>query len=301
MPDVSVVIPFFAGADWLEEAIESAVRQTHKDAEIILVNDGSQEDIGRIVDRYSGRIRYFHKDNGGPGSARNFGLEKAVGKYVAFLDSDDLWDERKLEVQTAVMETTGAVWSHTSYRLFRSGEGSTAGRTVDVSSYRGDVFPRCLWSAPIATPCVMVRMDVLRERPELRFSEKMRYGQDSLFWINLAVRYPLEAVPEVLTRVRIRGANAARRARVQLQAKAQIWEEFFRGGCLPERKRVDGVTRAAYRICHGGNAFVKRIEQRGRLGNRAAERVSRFLYFFPYALLKLRCFLFSRPEVRRDS
>ncbi|NMD10886.1 MAG: glycosyltransferase family 2 protein, partial [Acidobacteria bacterium] len=202
-PKVSVIIPFYAGAGWLEEAVGSAVRQTYENTEIILVNDGSPEDVGGVLGRFAGKIRYFHKDNGGPGSARNLGIENSAGEFIAFLDSDDVWEERKIEKQLGLMTATGAAWSHTGYTLFRGGNPRRAEKTVDVSACRGDVFLRCLRSAPIATPCVMIRAEILRESPNLRFSEKMRYGQDSLFWINLAARYPLAAVPEVLTRVRI--------------------------------------------------------------------------------------------------
>jgi len=299
VPKVSVIIPFYAGADWLEEAVGSAVGQTHENTEIILVNDGSPEDVAGVLDRYSGKIRYFLKDNGGPGSARNLGLENANGEYIAFLDSDDLWEDRKIEKQLGVMAATGALWSHTGYALFRGGDPRRAEKIVDVSACRGDVFLRCLRSAPIATPCVMIRADVLRERPDLRFSENMRYGQDSLFWINLAARYPLAAVPEVLTWVRIRGTNAARRARVQLQAKAQIWEEFFRDRARPEAERIDGATRLGYRMCHRADAAVKRLEQRGRLPKRAVEILSRGLYAAPYVLLKLREVLSARADRRR--
>ncbi|HOF82150.1 MAG: glycosyltransferase family A protein [Acidobacteriota bacterium] len=298
-PKVSVIIPFYAGAGWLEEAVGSAVRQTYENTEIILVNDGSPEDVGGVLGRFAGKIRYFHKDNGGPGSARNLGIENSAGEFIAFLDSDDVWEERKIEKQLGLMTATGAAWSHTGYTLFRGGNPRRAEKTVDVSACRGDVFLRCLRSAPIATPCVMIRAEILRESPNLRFSEKMRYGQDSLFWINLAARYPLAAVPEVLTRVRIRGGNAARRARVQLQAKAQIWEEFIRDRARPEAERIDGATRLGYRMCHRADAAVKRLEQRGRLPKRAVEILSRGLYAAPYVLLKLREVLSARADRRR--
>lgn len=291
MPKVSVVIPFYFGARWLGEAIESVLRQTYADFEVILVNDGSPENIAGILDKFNGKIRYFFKENGGPGSARNLGMREAIGEFIAFLDSDDLWESQKLERQVAEMETTGAAWSHTGYALFKDGEDPCAGRMVAVASCQGDVFKRCLLSAPIATPCVMLRTRILSEWPGLKFSARMRFGQDSLFWINLALRYPLAVIPDVLARVRIRGGNAAKRARVQLQAKAQIWEEFLSGVQNREGKRIDGLIGSMYRYCHLANRLVGKIERTGRMKTDTIEFLSRFLYVGPFVLLKVRHFL----------
>ena len=95
-PEVSAVIPFYRNVGWLCEAVESVLAQDLGDVEIIVVNDGSPEDVSELLDRFGGRIRYFEKENGGAASARNAGLEQARGKYIAFLDSDDLWTPEKL-------------------------------------------------------------------------------------------------------------------------------------------------------------------------------------------------------------
>lgn len=291
-PKVSVIIPFFSRKDWLAEAVDSVLRQTYKNHEIIIVNDGSQEDVTEFLQMYHGKIKYHHKENGGPGAARNFGIEKAAGEFLAFLDADDLWCAEKLEKQVALMESTDAVWSHTSYSLFQSQEPHRAYKRVDVADYQGMVFPRCLVSAPIATPCVMIRARILQENPALRFSEKMRYGQDGFLWMNLAVDHPLFAAAEDLAKVRIRGINAACRARTQLQVKAQSWEFISKNRSRYCGKgKADFWIRAAYRCCHGANRLVACLERKNFLNGYFAEAAAKILYFFPYGILKIYYYL----------
>ena len=287
VPKVSVIIPFFRGTDWLAEAVESALGQSYGTTEIIVVNDGSPEDLTSFLQSYGDRIRYFTREHEGPGAARNFGIERASGDYIAFLDSDDLWRPDKLEKQVCLMETTKAAWSHTGYALFHDRKPYEAFRTVDVSGFRGKVFPRCLISSAIATPCVMVRTSCLKEDPRLRFSETMRYGQDGYLWFNLALAHPLLALPDVLTDVRDRGRNAARRVRAHLYAKGGHWEYLRRD---PARYfgpgKMDRWTRFAYTMCFHANNAVERLERKGLLGDRGREAIAGGLYLVPYVLLK---------------
>lgn len=98
-PSVSVIIPFFAGAAWLDEAIESAILQSYPVFEIIVVNDGSKENIEDTEKKYKGRVTFLKQENKGAAAARNFGIMSAKGDIVAFLDSDDLWEPDKIKYQ----------------------------------------------------------------------------------------------------------------------------------------------------------------------------------------------------------
>lgn len=284
---VSVIIPFYDRVDWLVEAVESALQQSYKNIEIIVINDGSKEDLSEFCRTYQGKIKYIYKDNGGPGPARNLGIEKATGEYIAFLDSDDLWCEDKLAKQVAFMNTTNAFWSHTSYYLFKDQEPQKIYKRIDVSDYHGMIFPKCLLSAPIATPCVMIKARELKENSSLRFSEKMRYGQDSHLWVNIAVLYPLAVVPEYHTKVRMRGGNAAIRARVQLQAKAQIWEHIRQNRRRYYGKgKVDSVIKVGYVMCFQINKMLTFLEKTKKFSENILEYISKIFYLLPYTILK---------------
>lgn len=90
MPLVSVIIPAYNYAHFLEGCLESVFAQTHTNLEVLVINDGSTDNTDEVAARYHGRIRYVSKENGGLPSARNAGLERARGEYVLFLDADDL-------------------------------------------------------------------------------------------------------------------------------------------------------------------------------------------------------------------
>ena len=80
-PLVSIVIPVYNGANYVSEAIESALKQTYKNIEIIVVNDGSTDNTEKIVKKYGDKIRYFYKENGGVASALNLGIKNMKGEY----------------------------------------------------------------------------------------------------------------------------------------------------------------------------------------------------------------------------
>jgi len=114
---VSIIVPTFNRAYCLRRAIDSALAQTHRRVEVLLVDDGSTDNTRELVaERYGsvGRVRYIHQPNQGVSAARNRALALAEGDYVAFLDSDDYWEPWKLELQVACLERFPAlrmVWS----------------------------------------------------------------------------------------------------------------------------------------------------------------------------------------------
>ena len=101
-PLVSAVIVTYNKADVLADSIRSVLRQTYRPIEILIVDDGSTDRTAEVVRSFGNQVRYLPKENGGTGSARNLGIRESRGEYVAFLDGDDLWLPRKLEIQ---MET----------------------------------------------------------------------------------------------------------------------------------------------------------------------------------------------------
>ena len=104
---ISVIIPVYNVEDYLHYAIESLEKQTYKNFEIILVNDGSTDDSGKLCDEYSEKysnVRVFHKENGGLSDARNFGVQKAKGEFITFLDPDDYLEVYSLELLAGIQE-----------------------------------------------------------------------------------------------------------------------------------------------------------------------------------------------------
>ena len=90
-PHISVILPVYNGEKYLKEAIESILSQTYQPIEILVVNDGSTDDSQKIIDSFSHKIRAFKQENSGVAAARNFGISKAKGEFIAFLDQDDYY------------------------------------------------------------------------------------------------------------------------------------------------------------------------------------------------------------------
>jgi len=98
-PLISIIIPTFNRADWIKAAIESVLKQTYQNFELLIIDDGSTDNTKKIISFCDKKIKYYFQKNKGPSAARNFGIKEANGKYICFLDSDDQWAKTKLERQ----------------------------------------------------------------------------------------------------------------------------------------------------------------------------------------------------------
>ncbi len=123
MPLISVIVPVYNVEKYLEKCLDSILSQTFRDFEVILIDDGSGDGSGEICRRYAQedkRVRYVRQENGGAGQARNYGVNLAQGKYIAFVDSDDYIDARMLEVLYENITRSGAdVASCGVYNVFQ--------------------------------------------------------------------------------------------------------------------------------------------------------------------------------------
>lgn len=121
MPTVSVITPSYNCEDFLEETIQSVIRQTFQDWELIIVDDHSSDSsysIAQIFSKKDSRITAIRlPENGGAAVARNTAIERAKGRYIAFLDSDDLWKENKLEQQLQFMQDNEYEFTFTNYDI----------------------------------------------------------------------------------------------------------------------------------------------------------------------------------------
>lgn len=100
---VSVIIPAYKCEEVISSALESVLGQTYRNVEVIVVDDGSPDNLEGAVERYRDRIRYISQENGGVSKARNTGVRASLGKFVAFLDADDAWDREKLALQVEIL------------------------------------------------------------------------------------------------------------------------------------------------------------------------------------------------------
>lgn len=208
-PLVTVIIPFYENVGLLCEAVDSVLNQTYKNIEVIVVNDGSKEDMSAFLESYSSKIIYIYQQNEGPASARNRGIAEANGEFIAFEDSDDIWMPSKIEKQVKLMLDSGAEWCHTGFCYWWSSTGTL--RRVNTSDDYGDVAVKCMVSTRIATPSVVVRRAII-ERDGVLFPVQYRVGEDTCFYTMLSSRYKLALVDEPLVHVRMRENNSFKSA-----------------------------------------------------------------------------------------
>ncbi len=198
-PKVSVVIPTYERAGKVQDAIKSVLAQTFSDLEVIVVDDGSTDGTGRILrEKFGDRIRYYEQANQGVSVARNRGIEEARGEWIAFLDSDDLWEKEKLEWQFKALERFSPQCSacYTDTRLFNHPETRTLFQMAE-ESYRHEAEMGVNTEAlrllvrPGGAGMVVHLSSLLSRATLLRktrgFDPKLRYSEDSEFMFRLAM------------------------------------------------------------------------------------------------------------------
>lgn len=199
MPKVSVIIPTYNCAEFLKNAIDSVLKQTYKDYEIIVVDDGSTDDTRHIVGQFDGNIRYFFQDNAGPAAARNAGIKNAAGKYIAFLDSDDYFFPEKLELQTAY------IGRYPDMAMVFSDACTTYTDGTRIPHYKliqephwGMIFDKLFLNNFINNSTVLLHKSYL-EKTGL-FDETIRYSEDYELYLRIAKNFPIGYIDKVLVK-----------------------------------------------------------------------------------------------------
>lgn len=181
---ISVIVPVYNSAPFLAACLDSILAQTHRELEILLINDGSTDGSDEICDRYAAmdhRIRVIHKENGGVSSARNKGLTLAAGDLISFIDSDDTLEPEMYEVLIRLMEEHDADISHCGYKHLVRDEVRLVHNTKEIRIQtreealscfvRGTLFGSGLWNK-------LFRRGVLEG---ISFREDLKNNEDILF------------------------------------------------------------------------------------------------------------------------
>lgn len=190
---VSVIVPSFNRKGFLEEAVASVFSQSFQDFELIIVDDGSAP--GHLPKIENQRLKVFRLPHRGVAAARNFGVAMAVGKYLAFLDSDDLWVKNKLEKQLSFMlDNPLFKICHTHEKWQRNGQHLN--QMKKHQKYGGWIFDKCL---PL---CLISCSSVLMERELFEtvggFDEGLPVCEDYDLWLRIAHQHPIGFIDEPL-------------------------------------------------------------------------------------------------------
>ena len=207
---VSVVIPTYNNAALLHETLDGVRRQTFNDFEIIVVDDGSTDNTADMVQRYDPAIRYVHQTNQGPAAARNKGVSLAQGKFIAFCDHDDIWNERHLEKLLGCFTThpsAAMVFDDARFYGDGIGEEKTHIDAKVLQSLIGKEVPiRRIWQCWVASmSVVMVRKSVFNELGGLH--PGIRGLDDLHFYLRLGAHHEVRFADYVGCKKRIKSNN----------------------------------------------------------------------------------------------
>lgn len=215
MPKISVVIPCYNDAEDVGEALESVLEQTAYDRirEVIVVDDGSTDGSREVLQRYeeaNEKVLCVFQENRGPGAARNAGIRRSTGDYIAFLDADDLWLPDKIEKQARFLEKHPEVGLLYTDHYIIELDGTR--RRIWSNHYdyrRRDNLERLFtYGGPIIVPSAIVKAECLEEVG--LFDGTLPKGQDTDLWLRIAAEYPIHHLPvPLVVRRRRRGSVSA--------------------------------------------------------------------------------------------
>jgi glycosyltransferase involved in cell wall biosynthesis len=205
-PLVTVVINAYNGERYLRETIESVYAQTLQNFEIVLFDDASTDATPEIAHGFDGRLRYARSERLIPlGEARNKALELSRGKYLSFLDQDDLFLPKKLERQVAAFQgEVGLVFCNSIQIWEKIGKEALLYKTPPAA---GQAFRALLRRYYLSINTVMIRKDALPEDRKWWFPASFRMCEEADLFLRMAHKYPIAYVDEPLAKYRIHGKN----------------------------------------------------------------------------------------------
>lgn len=242
---VSIVVPVYNAEDCISDTIMSVLKQSYTDFEILLVDDSSTDNSRKLMEGFvSDRVRILdNTDTKGAAGARNTGIKNADGRYIAFLDADDLWNPDKLSKQVQFMEAKDAAFSFTGYE-FADEKGYGLGKIVrvpDTISYR-----EALKNTTIFTSTVMFDMNLLCKDDILMPYVK---SEDTATWWKVLKKTGIAyGIDESLTLYRRMGSSLSSN---KIEAVRRIWNLYRKTERL-------GRIYSIYCFCHWAVRAVAR-------------------------------------------
>lgn len=229
---VSIITPVYNAENFIADTIESVINQTYTEFEMLLVDDCSKDQSKLVIDKYTSdsRIKYVKlSENSGAAVARNKGLELAKGKYIAFIDSDDVWHNDKLEKQIQFMIENNYGFTYTNFEFMdENGElKKKSPKLPDKLDYKG-----LLKNTAIACSTVCINRDLVGDFK----MPLVRKGQDTATWLQILRNYPAAyLLDEPLNSYRIRTGSLSEN---KVQALKRTWNTYYRLEKLPIHKAI---------------------------------------------------------------
>ncbi|MGQ9914670.1 MAG: glycosyltransferase family 2 protein [Thermogutta sp.] len=240
-PLVSVVIPVYNGARFLEHTLRSVLRQTYQPMEIVVVDDGSTDDSCEVIRRTAPSAQLIRQPNHGVGVARNRGILESRGEFLCFLDQDDWWEEEKVERQAACFARPEVGLVHTAARYFADADGTwrtAPDATADPAELTGRCRERLLQGNAICNSSVMVRRELFARTGLCSLKIRGNTVQDYDLWLRFAAVCEFAYVAEPMTVFRIHSAQGTSDRRGMLREQTAMLERVLRGEPAATRRAM---------------------------------------------------------------
>lgn len=248
MPKISVIIPAYNAMAYLPETLSSVLQQTYKNFEVIIINDGSTDEIESwFVSVVDPRVCIYSQSNQGLAAARNSGIAQAQGEYLAFLDADDLWESTKLEKQLKVFEGDSEVGLVYTWVAYIDENGSSTGRVFKHTD-EGNVWPKLTQHNIVECGSVaMVRSSCFETCGV--FDQNLRsFAEDWDMWLRIASCYPVKVVQEPLVYYRQHSSSASKNWAAMEESFQMVLEKAF-ASASPEFSHLKARSYGFSNLC----------------------------------------------------
>jgi glycosyltransferase involved in cell wall biosynthesis len=243
-PLVSVIIPAFNMAEFIDRTIDSAVNQTHRELEVIVVDDGSTDATCDIVQKWAARdsrIRLLRQPNAGVAAARNNGIRASSGEFIAPLDADDLWRHEKIELQLRRFRACSAEVAlvYCSSMLIDIDDYVLRGPERNARFvYEGRILHGLVWGNFGCASVPLIRREPLIEAGGYDSGLRRRGGEgceDKQLYIHLAERWPMARVPHALVGYRVRTNSMSYKSRSMHRSHYLVVQEALTRNRIPSK------------------------------------------------------------------
>ncbi|WP_009632478.1 glycosyltransferase family 2 protein [Synechocystis sp. PCC 7509] len=226
MPKVSVIIPAYNAMSYLPETVESVLQQTFTDFEVLIVNDGSSDNIVQWVDSLTDdRIQLISQSNQGVSTARNTAIGQAKGEYIAFLDADDLWQRQKLEKQVQFLDNHPTVGLVATWMMLTD-EHNNLLSEVKLNFNQGNIRKEIIEISLIPCGSIPLVRRICFDKVGL-FDPTLRFGEDWEMWARIAKDYDFGLVKELLVYYRQHSKNSSKNSQEILPDFDRLIEKMF--------------------------------------------------------------------------
>lgn len=298
MPKFSVIIPLYNKAAYIQNTLDAVLAQEFVDFEVIVVDDGSTDDSGKIVKSIKDtRINYFYQENQGASQARNKAIELATGEYLALLDADDIWDSDHLEIIHQL------ITEHPDQKVFATGIRIQDRYGIQEAKYDlidPDKIVIDFFKNSLAAPVISGSTTVLHNSIPIeigKFDTEIFSNQDTDYWIRIGMKYPVVFTPKTTTTYTfVLGSLSNRRYSFNQKTDFSKFDQYLKSN-HDLAKYISYNRLSAYINCTlvGDNKNAKALKN--KIERKYLNRLQKIILYLPSFILKFLIYMKEKLKI----